>query len=55
MSHFYGTMTRRNGKTRITATGHKSKGITTQAASWAGAVETTLSPVVMELTGLQST
>ncbi len=40
MSHFYGTLQGTRGK--ATRCGAKSSGITTQAASWSGAIETRL-------------
>lgn len=44
MSHFYGKIPGVccSRKTDATARGTKKTGITTQAASWAGAIETTL-------------
>ena len=38
MSHFYASIPESARKTEATARGHKSTGITTRAASWAGAV-----------------
>jgi hypothetical protein len=41
MSHFYASIPESARKTVATARGHKSTGITTRAASWRGAIETT--------------
>ena len=42
MSHFYGSIPISARKTVTTARGHKSTGIETRAASWAGAIQTRL-------------
>ena len=39
MSHFYASIPTSARRTTPTACGHKTGGITTRAASWAGAVE----------------
>jgi len=40
MSHFYGSITESARKTVPTARGHKTTGLTVEAASWAGKVVT---------------
>jgi hypothetical protein len=40
MSHFYGSIPYSARKTIPTARGHKSTGLKTKAASWAGAIQT---------------
>ena len=42
MSHFYGSITESARKTVPTARGHKTTGLTVEAASWAGKVTTRL-------------
>ena len=42
MSHFYGSIPTSARKTVPTARAHKSTGLTVHAASWAGAISTTL-------------
>ncbi len=40
MSHFYGTL--KGGRAEVTRTGHRTTGLHTVAASWAGAVHVDL-------------
>jgi hypothetical protein len=42
MSHFYGTINNHSSRTQATRCGHKSNGLITHAASWSGAVRTSL-------------
>jgi len=42
MSHFYASIPTSARKTVPTARGHKTTGVTVNAASWAGAIETRL-------------